>query len=74
MVANDHVGARAAWAQIEPLVELLFREPNPMPIKHCLCRHGLIRSPECRLPLTRVSDALARDLARLAHGAPGVAA
>ena len=33
-----------------------------MPIKHCLWRQGLIASPECRLPLTRVSDALARRL------------
>ena len=30
---------------------VLFREPNPMPIKYCLWRHGLLRSPECRLPL-----------------------
>jgi 4-hydroxy-tetrahydrodipicolinate synthase len=33
-----------------------------MPIKHCLCRQGLIKSAECRLPLTRVSDGLAGKL------------
>jgi 4-hydroxy-tetrahydrodipicolinate synthase len=33
-----------------------------MPIKRCLWRQGLIASPECRLPLTRVSRALADDL------------
>lgn len=33
-----------------------------MPIKHCLSRLGLIKSPECRLPLTRVSDGLADEL------------
>jgi 4-hydroxy-tetrahydrodipicolinate synthase len=27
-----------------------------------LWRQGLIASPECRLPLTRISDALARRL------------
>lgn len=64
MAANDHAGARALWEPIEPLVQLLFREPNPMPIKHALWRQGLIASPECRLPLTRVSDALARELDR----------
>jgi 4-hydroxy-tetrahydrodipicolinate synthase len=62
MAANDHQGARKAWSRLEPLVPLLFKEPNPMPIKHCLWRQGLIGSPECRLPLTRVSDALAAEL------------
>ena len=33
-----------------------------MPIKHCLWRQGLIRSAECRLPLTRVSETLGREL------------
>jgi dihydrodipicolinate synthase/N-acetylneuraminate lyase len=37
---------------------------NPVPIKHCLWRQGLIGSPECRLPPTRVSDALAAELDR----------
>jgi 4-hydroxy-tetrahydrodipicolinate synthase len=43
-------------------VPLLFAEANPMPIKYCLWRQGLIASPECRLPLTRISDGLARRL------------
>jgi 4-hydroxy-tetrahydrodipicolinate synthase len=62
MLANDHRGARRLWSQLETLVPLLFREANPMPIKHCLWRQGLIRSPECRLPLTRVSPELAAEL------------
>ena len=62
MAANDHHGARALWSALEALIPLLFKEPNPMPIKHSLWRRGLIRSPECRLPLTRVSPALAREL------------
>jgi 4-hydroxy-tetrahydrodipicolinate synthase len=65
MVANDHQGALKAWARLEPMVPLLFKEPNPVPIKHCLWRQRLITSAECRLPLTRVSDALAKDLDRL---------
>jgi 4-hydroxy-tetrahydrodipicolinate synthase len=60
--ANDVAGARAAWVPLASLVPLLFAEANPMPIKHLLWRQGLIASPECRLPLTRVSDALARRL------------
>jgi 4-hydroxy-tetrahydrodipicolinate synthase len=62
MAANDHQGALKAWSRLEPMVPLLFKEPNPVPIKHCLWRQGLIASAECRLPLTRVSDALAREL------------
>jgi 4-hydroxy-tetrahydrodipicolinate synthase len=59
---NDVAGARAAWAPLAPLVPLLFAEANPMPIKYLLWRQGLIASPECRLPLTRISDGLAKRL------------
>jgi 4-hydroxy-tetrahydrodipicolinate synthase len=62
MRANDHRAALAVWAGLETLVPLLFREANPMPIKHCLWRQGLIASPECRLPLTRISEELAAQL------------
>jgi 4-hydroxy-tetrahydrodipicolinate synthase len=65
MAANDHRGARELWSGIEPLMPLLFREANPMPLKYCLWRQGVIRSPECRLPLTRLSPALAGELDRL---------
>ena len=62
MAANDHHGARRVWSRLEPVIPLLFQEPNPMPIKHCLKRRGLIVSAECRLPLTQVSAALAERL------------
>src|SRR6185503_14728786 len=29
VAANDHQGARKAWSRVEPLVPLLFKEPNP---------------------------------------------
>jgi len=64
MLANDHRGAHRLWSKLEALVPLLFREANPMPIKYCLWRQGLLRSPECRLPLTRVSPELAGELDR----------
>jgi 4-hydroxy-tetrahydrodipicolinate synthase len=69
MRANDHQGARAMWAGLETLVPLLFKEANPMPIKYCVWREGLIASPECRLPLTGVSPALAVELDRAVEGA-----
>jgi 4-hydroxy-tetrahydrodipicolinate synthase len=64
MAANDHHGALAIWSRLESLVPLLFKEANPMPIKHCLWRQGLIASAECRLPLTTVSAGLADELDR----------
>jgi 4-hydroxy-tetrahydrodipicolinate synthase len=67
MTANDHQAARAMWSRLEPLVPLLFKEANPMPIKHCLWRLGLIRSPECRLPLTHISRELAEELDHALH-------
>jgi 4-hydroxy-tetrahydrodipicolinate synthase len=64
MKANDHRAARATWSRMEALVSLLFKEPNPMPIKHLLWRQGLIESSECRLPLPRISPGLAAQLDR----------
>jgi 4-hydroxy-tetrahydrodipicolinate synthase len=60
--ANDHRRAGVLWSRLEPLALLLFQEANPMPVKYCLWRRGLLRSPECRLPLTRISDTLANTL------------
>ena len=70
---HDLAAARAAWAPLAALVPLLFAEANPMPIKYCLWRQGLIASPECRLPLTKISDGLARrlDAAIAPSGDPG---
>ena len=64
MAANDVAGARLAWAPLAAFVPLLFAEANPMPIKYCLWRQGLIASPECRLPLTRISEGLAKRIDR----------
>ena len=36
--------------------------PSPAPIKHWLWRTGLIDSPELRLPMTPVSESLARRI------------
>jgi 4-hydroxy-tetrahydrodipicolinate synthase len=70
---RDLAAARAAWAPLAAFVPMLFAEANPMPIKYCLWRQGLIASPECRLPLTKISDGLARrlDAAIAPLGDPG---
>jgi 4-hydroxy-tetrahydrodipicolinate synthase len=62
IAANDHVAARKLWSSLQGFVPKLFQEANPMPIKHCLWRQGLIASPECRLPLSSISDGLAQEL------------
>ncbi|HYE90760.1 MAG TPA: 4-hydroxy-tetrahydrodipicolinate synthase, partial [Terriglobales bacterium] len=62
MKANDHEGGRAVWTELDALIPLLFGEANPMPLKHVLQRQGLIKSAECRLPLTRISATLAQQL------------
>jgi 4-hydroxy-tetrahydrodipicolinate synthase len=62
ITANDLVAARTVWSSLQGLVPKLFQEANPMPIKHCLWRQGLIASPACRLPLSSISDGLAQEL------------
>ncbi|KGM33755.1 4-hydroxy-tetrahydrodipicolinate synthase family protein [Inquilinus limosus] len=64
LLAGDQPGALAAWRDLSELPRLLFAEPSPAPIKHWLWRTRLIDSPEVRLPMTRVSDALAARLDR----------
>ena len=39
------------------LIDLLFCEANPMPVKMALNLMGVIATPECRLPLMTLSDA-----------------
>jgi 4-hydroxy-tetrahydrodipicolinate synthase len=59
LLAGDREAALARWNPLVDLVRLLFAEPNPAPIKHWLWQQRLIASPELRLPMTGVSDALA---------------
>ena len=59
---NDHLRALETWRQIEPVIPMLFEEPNPAPLKHCLYRLSLIRSSETRAPLGNISSDLKRSL------------
>lgn len=54
--AGDWLTARNIARQLRPLVEALFSEPNPGPIKAVLARAGHI-AEELRLPMTPVSAA-----------------
>lgn len=56
--------ASALWAPLLPLIEGLFSEPNPGPLKALLAHQGLVRD-ELRSPMTRASAALVERLQRL---------
>lgn len=62
--AGDLAKAEALWAPLPPLIEALFAEPNPGPLKALLARQGLLRD-ELRSPMTRASAAVLERLARL---------
>lgn len=55
---NDTEAALKIWKELYEFIPLLFKEPNPAPIKYCLNKQGLIDSPELRLPLTEITDSL----------------
>ncbi len=58
MENNNYHLAFNKWQSIKEMIPLLFREPNPGPIKYCLNQMGLIRSDQVRLPLTGISKNL----------------
>jgi 4-hydroxy-tetrahydrodipicolinate synthase len=64
--------AARAFADVLPLIEMLFAEPNPAPLKWALRRRGVIASDRVRLPMVGISDALAArldaELARVQGG------
>lgn len=62
LTTGDLQKAQAEWDKLSPWIPLLFGEPNPAPVKLWLAEQGLIRSAECRLPLTAVSEQLAEVL------------
>jgi len=67
---NDHRQALLAWNGLAEFIPLLFREPNPAPLKYVLARKGLIRSEAVRLPLAPISNGLKAALdALISRGA-----
>ncbi len=48
---NDFSTARGIFLKYYPFFKAIFLEPNPVPIKYCLFRAGIIASDEVRLPL-----------------------
>jgi len=61
---NRLAEARAEWQPLQPLIEMLFAEPNPGPLKALLAHGGAMRD-ELRSPMTRASEGLRERLVAL---------
>lgn len=73
-IAGDHDKALDLHYDLHPVVDSMFVETNPAPIKDMLHRSGLIASPMVRQPLVPLSDAgRTRVDELLAAGAPVLA-
>ena len=59
---NDHRSALKTWKELSKFIPLLFKEPNPTPIKYILEQKGLIDSGEVRLPLVEITEGLKKEL------------
>lgn len=66
---NQLAEARATFLGLVPLINTMFMEPNPAPVKAALALEGLI-SDELRAPMQRASEAVVTRLREL----PGVRA
>ena len=64
LAENRLAEARAEWQPLLPLLEMLFAEPNPGPLKALLAHAGELRD-ELRSPMTRASDGLRERLVAL---------
>lgn len=61
---NQLAEARATFFQLLPLINTMFVEPNPAPVKAALALEGLIGS-ELRAPMQRASDTVVARLKQL---------
>ena len=64
LTQGELAAARAAWQPLVPLIEALFAEPNPGPLKAALALHGHM-TDELRAPMSGASSALRERLATI---------
>lgn len=57
--------AKQTFDELYPLIQLLFAEPNPGPLKWILAQQGMIASSTVRLPLVQITAALQKQLERM---------
>ncbi|GMK39510.1 4-hydroxy-tetrahydrodipicolinate synthase 2 [Paenibacillus sp. CCS19] len=63
--AGQYRESRAIFNRLTPLIELLFRESNPAPIKWLLKQQGLLASDTLRLPMAPITEGLRNEMERL---------
>lgn len=59
---GEHKKALEKWRKLYNLIPLLFKEPNPAPLKYCLKELNLIKSLETRKPIVGISSNLKTKL------------
>jgi len=66
---GDTPSAIARNAELFPVMQAMFIEANPVPVKTALVMKGLIKSSEVRLPLCDMSDENKKELTRVMQDA-----
>ncbi len=61
--------AKTAYDKFQPLIKGIYKETNPIPIKYCLRRMGILQSEELRLPLVALGESLRADMDSLLEDA-----
>ena len=69
-VTGDHAAARRLHYALHPIVEAIFVETNPAPLKWMLREHGIIASAHVRAPLVPLTDDGITRVARLLETVP----
>jgi len=64
VVRGELAAAQALWRPLLPLIDALFAEPNPGPVKALLAQQGWMQY-EMRAPMTSASGELTERLAKL---------
>jgi 4-hydroxy-tetrahydrodipicolinate synthase len=61
---GDFIKAKKAFDLLVPLIQRLFQESNPSPLKWLLARQGIISSDTLRLPMVSITKELQLELER----------
>lgn len=64
VLRGELAAAQTLWRPLQPLIEALFAEPNPAPVKALLAQQGLMQA-DLRAPMTAASQALTERLVAL---------
>jgi 4-hydroxy-tetrahydrodipicolinate synthase len=62
MQENNYKEALKIWNELARIIPLLFKEPNPAPLKYILQKQKLITSGELRLPLVEITENLKKQI------------